>query len=88
MSQDPGEAEPLAEGTLISHLLELRTRLLRSLVAAAIVFLLSEAASFITGTRSDSALYCAELASTKGLPPLWFMPPMTFDSRVSLDVLA
>ena len=39
MSQDPGEAEPLAEGTLISHLLELRTRLLRSLVAAAIVFL-------------------------------------------------
>jgi sec-independent protein translocase protein TatC len=39
MSQDQGEAEPLAEGTLISHLLELRTRLLRSLVAAAIVFL-------------------------------------------------
>ena len=38
MSQDQGEAEPLAEGTLISHLLELRTRLLRSLVAAAIVF--------------------------------------------------
>jgi sec-independent protein translocase protein TatC len=38
MSQDPGEPEPLAEGTLISHLLELRTRLLRSLVAAAIVF--------------------------------------------------
>ncbi len=39
MSQDPGEAEPLAEGTLISHLLELRTRLLRSLVAVSIVFL-------------------------------------------------
>ena len=38
MSQSPGEAEPLAEGTLISHLLELRDRLLRSLVAVAIVF--------------------------------------------------
>ena len=39
MSQTPGEAEPLAEGTLISHLLELRTRLLHSLLAVAIVFL-------------------------------------------------
>ena len=31
------EREPLAEGTLISHLLELRTRLLRALIAVAIV---------------------------------------------------
>jgi sec-independent protein translocase protein TatC len=39
MSQSPSEPEPLAEGTLISHLLELRDRLLRSLLAVFIVFL-------------------------------------------------
>ena len=33
------EHEPLAEGTLISHLLELRTRLLRALIAVLIAFL-------------------------------------------------
>jgi sec-independent protein translocase protein TatC len=38
MSQSPGEGEPLAEGTLISHLLELRDRLLRSVIAIAICF--------------------------------------------------
>ena len=38
MSQSPGEGEPLAEGTLISHLLELRDRLLRSVIALAICF--------------------------------------------------
>jgi sec-independent protein translocase protein TatC len=34
-----GESEKLAEGTLISHLLELRDRLIRALIAVAIVFL-------------------------------------------------
>ena len=38
MSQSPGEGEPLAEGTLISHLLELRNRLLRSVIVVAIAF--------------------------------------------------
>lgn len=38
MSRSPGEPETLAEGTLISHLLELRSRLLRAVVAVAIVF--------------------------------------------------
>jgi len=38
MSQSPREPEPLAEGTLISHLLELRDRLLRALIAVAIAF--------------------------------------------------
>jgi sec-independent protein translocase protein TatC len=33
-----GEREPLLEGTLISHLLELRTRLMRAFIAVAIVF--------------------------------------------------
>jgi sec-independent protein translocase protein TatC len=36
MSEEP---EKLAEGTLISHLLELRERLLRALVVVAIAFL-------------------------------------------------
>ncbi len=38
MSQSPREPETLAEGTLISHLLELRDRLLRALIAVAIIF--------------------------------------------------
>jgi sec-independent protein translocase protein TatC len=38
MSESPGNGEPLAEGTLISHLLELRDRLLRSVIAVAICF--------------------------------------------------
>jgi sec-independent protein translocase protein TatC len=39
MTRSPPEPEALAEGTLISHLLELRSRLLRSTVAVCIVFL-------------------------------------------------
>lgn len=38
MSQSPREPEQLAEGTLISHLLELRTRLMRIAVSVVIVF--------------------------------------------------
>jgi sec-independent protein translocase protein TatC len=38
MPPDRSESEPLAEGTLISHLLELRTRLLRAVIAVAVVF--------------------------------------------------
>ena len=39
MSPSPREPESLAEGTLISHLLELRDRLLRSLLAVFLAFL-------------------------------------------------
>jgi len=39
MSQSPRDPETLAEGTLISHLLELRSRLLRSVIAVAIAFI-------------------------------------------------
>ena len=38
MSQSPREPEQLAEGTLISHLLELRTRLMRIAVSVVVVF--------------------------------------------------
>jgi sec-independent protein translocase protein TatC len=38
MSQTPPEREKLAEGTLISHLLELRSRLLRATVVVLVVF--------------------------------------------------
>jgi sec-independent protein translocase protein TatC len=38
MRQSPRDPESLAEGTLISHLLELRTRLLRAVVAVAVAF--------------------------------------------------
>ena len=33
-----GESEPLLEGTLVSHLLELRTRLMRAFIAVIVVF--------------------------------------------------
>ena len=39
MSPETHEPEQLAEGTLISHLLELRDRLLRSMIAVLVVFL-------------------------------------------------
>jgi len=39
MSPSPREPETLAEGTLISHLLELRTRLLRAVVVIAVAFI-------------------------------------------------
>ena len=39
MRQSPREPEALAEGTLISHLLELRSRLLKAVVAVAVVFI-------------------------------------------------
>jgi len=38
MSDSPANGEPLAEGTLISHLLELRDRLLRAVIAVVICF--------------------------------------------------
>ena len=38
MSQSPSNGEPLAEGTLISHLLELRDRLLRAVIAIVVCF--------------------------------------------------
>ena len=38
MSPEPADSEQLAEGTLISHLLELRSRLLKAVVAVFIVF--------------------------------------------------
>ena len=38
MSPEPADPEQLAEGTLISHLLELRSRLLKAVIAVFIVF--------------------------------------------------
>ena len=38
MTHEPGEPEQLAEGTLISHLLELRQRLLKATIAVMVVF--------------------------------------------------
>ena len=39
MSEEPDKKEKLLEGTLISHLLELRTRLMRSVIAIVVLFI-------------------------------------------------
>ena len=39
MSQEPGSEKPLAEATLLSHLIELRTRLLRIAAGVLLIFL-------------------------------------------------
>ena len=39
MAEEPEQKEDLAEGTLISHLLELRNRLMRAMIAVIIVLI-------------------------------------------------
>ena len=71
-SPDP-ESEPLAEATLIAHLLELRTRLLRSLVAVAIVSI-------------PCMLYSNQLFTLIARPLLKVMP--TGATMISTSVMA
>ena len=79
MSQSPSEPEPLAEGTLISHLLELRDRLLRSLLAVFIVFLplvffSNQLFTFVSRPLLDKLPAGTSLIATSVVAP--FMAPL------------
>jgi sec-independent protein translocase protein TatC len=79
MSQNPHEAETLAEGTLISHLLELRDRLLRAVIAVFIAFVplafyQNELFTFIARPLLDKLPEGTSLIATSVVSP--FMAPL------------
>jgi sec-independent protein translocase protein TatC len=79
MSQSPREPEALAEGTLISHLLELRNRLLRALIAVLIVFVplvffANELFSFVARPLIEKLPEGTSLIATSVVAP--FMTPL------------
>ena len=89
MSQSPREAEPLAEGTLISHLLELRTRLLRSLAAVAIVFVplavfQNQLFTFVARPLLDKLPEGTSLIATSVVAP--FMAPLKLSIIAALFI--
>ena len=78
MSPSPREPETLAEGTLISHLLELRDRLLRALIAVLVVFmplrvLLERAVHLVAQPLIDKLPEGTSLIATSVIAP--FMTP-------------
>ena len=68
---DEGEREPLAEGTLISHLIELRQRLLKAVVAVFLCFI-------------PCAIFSDKLFTLVALPLIKKMPEGTFMIATSL----
>lgn len=71
---DPGDArEPLAEGSLISHLMELRNRLLRAVVAVFVMFL-------------PCAYFSDQLFTLVALPLIEKMPQGT--SMIATSIIA
>jgi sec-independent protein translocase protein TatC len=88
MSQSPpGEREPLAEGTLISHLLELRDRLLRSVIAVTICFVplaffQNELFTLVARPLIDKLPEGTSLIATSVVSP--FMAPLKLTILVAL----
>ena len=79
MSRDPADPEQLAEGTLISHLLELRSRLLKCVVAVLVVFAplgfyANELYTFVAQPLIDKLPDGTSLISTSVVAP--FMTPL------------
>jgi len=84
-----GETEKLAEGTLISHLLELRDRLIRSLIAVVIVFApcayySNEIFSFIAKPLIDKLPKGSTLIATSVMSP--FTTPFKLSFFVALFI--
>jgi sec-independent protein translocase protein TatC len=84
MSEDP---EKLAEGTLISHLLELRDRLIRALAAVVVVFLpcayySNDIFSFIAQPLIEKLPKGASLIATSVIAP--FVAPLKLSFYVAL----
>ena len=84
-----GESEKLAEGTLISHLLELRDRLIRCLIAVAICFApcayySSELYTFVAQPILDQLPKGATLIATSVVAP--FMAPFKLSFVMGLFI--
>jgi sec-independent protein translocase protein TatC len=89
MSAKPGEPEPLAEGTLISHLLELRDRLLRAVIAICVAFVplaffQNELFTFIAQPLIDKLPEGTSLIATSVVAP--FMAPLKLSLIAALFV--
>jgi sec-independent protein translocase protein TatC len=79
MTPEPGETEQLAEGTLISHLLELRSRLMKAVVAvlivfAPLVFFANELYTFVAQPLIDKLPEGTSIIATSVVAP--FMTPL------------
>jgi sec-independent protein translocase protein TatC len=89
MSQDTGDGEPLAEGTLISHLLELRDRLLRAVIAVVVCFVpltffQNELFSAIARPLIDKLPEGTSLIATSVVAP--FMAPLKLSLIMALFI--
>jgi sec-independent protein translocase protein TatC len=88
---DPAEPEQLAEGTLISHLLELRDRLLRAVIAVAVAFVplaiySNELFTFVARPLIDKLPEGTSLIATSVVSP--FMAPLKLALLAALFVAA
>ncbi|MEP7242988.1 MAG: twin-arginine translocase subunit TatC [Gammaproteobacteria bacterium] len=84
-----GESEKLAEGTLISHLLELRDRLIRALIVVAVVFMpcayyQNEIFSFVADPLLQKLPKGATLIATNVMSP--FVAPFKMSFFVALFI--
>jgi len=84
-----GDSEKLAEGTLISHLLELRDRLIRSLIAVVIVFIpcaffANDLFEFVSKPLLEKLPKGATLIATSVVSP--FMAPFKLSFFVALFI--
>ena len=89
MRQSPSEPESLAEGTLISHLLELRTRLLRAVGAVTVVliplaFFSNQLFTLIARPLIEKLPEGASLIATSVVSP--FMTPLKLSLVAALFV--
>ena len=89
MSQSPGDGEKLAEATLITHLLELRDRLLRSVIAVAVCFVplaffQNELFTLVARPLIDKLPEGTSLIATSVVSP--FMAPLKLSVIVALFV--
>jgi len=89
MTAEPGEPEQLAEGTLISHLLELRQRLLKAVVAVCIVFAPlafygNELYTFVAQPLIDKLPAGTSIIATSVVAP--FMTPLKLSMLAALFI--
>lgn len=89
MSQSPGDGEKLAEATLITHLLELRDRLLRAVIAIVVCFVplaffQNELFTVIAQPLIDKLPEGTSLIATSVVSP--FMAPLKLSLIVALFI--